>query len=141
MLDDGTPHPPADGTAGYRRLTAEESPGDAVEFFTTRAVGLPPEFAAQARSSPAWAGLEEARVRLAYDAEIMGDYLLPKQRASQVTASTIVLSGDASFGFLTATAPALARALPDGQAWTLVGQTHDVDPDVPTPVLAQFFAG
>ena len=141
VLDDGTPRPPLDGTAVYRRLSAEKRRGDAVAFFMTRAVGLPPEFAAQARSSPAWAELEEARVRLAYDAEIMGDYSLPKQRAAQVTASTLVLSGDASFGFLTATALALARALPDGQACTLEGQTHDVDADVLAPVLAEFFAG
>lgn len=39
---------------------------------------------------------------------------------------------------LPAAAEALAAALPYGQARTLEGQTHDIDPTVLGPVLAEF---
>jgi pimeloyl-ACP methyl ester carboxylesterase len=139
VLDYGTPRPSAPSAPVHRRLL--EGGGDAVEFFMARAVGLPPEYAAQVRNSPAWAELEQARAQLAYDAEIMGDYSLPRQRAGQVTASTLVLWGDASFPFLAATAAACAHALPDGRALRLEGQSHVVDSDVLARVLAEFFAG
>jgi pimeloyl-ACP methyl ester carboxylesterase len=138
VLDYGTPRPSAPSAPVHRRLL--EGGGDAVEFFMARAVGLPPEYAAQVRNSPAWAELEQARAQLAYDAEIMGDYSLPR-RAGQVTASTLVLWGDASFPFLAATAAACAHALPDGRALRLEGQSHVVDSDVLARVLAEFFAG
>ncbi len=139
--DDGTPRPPHDTAAVFRRLVAEGRRGDAVEYFMTRVVGLPPKFAAQARSAPWWPAQEALAHTLAYDAEIMGDYSLPKGRAARVTVPTLVLCGDMSFPFLATTAAQLAAAVPDERTQILEGQSHDVDPDVLAPALTAFFRG
>jgi pimeloyl-ACP methyl ester carboxylesterase len=134
------PRPPSDTARTYTELVAAGRRGDAVEFFMTKVVGLPPEFAAQARNAPWWAAQEALAHTLAYDATIMGDYSLPAERAASVTVPTLVLDGGASFGFLGETAQALADLLPNGQRRTLEGQGHDVDPQVLAPVLVEFFA-
>jgi pimeloyl-ACP methyl ester carboxylesterase len=78
---------------------------------------------------------------LTYDATIMGEFSLPTEQAASVTAPTLVIAGEASFPFMRATAKSLKAALPDGQAHTLEGQTHDVAPQVLAPVLEKFFLG
>ncbi len=107
----------------------------------TRVVGLPPDVAAQARRAPWWPAQEALAHTLAYDAEIVADYALPKRRAARVTVPTLVLCGDMSFPFLATTAAQLAEAVPDGRTQTLEGQTHDVDPDALAPALTAFFRG
>ncbi len=104
-----------------------------------KVVGMPPEFVAQARSSPWWPAQEALAHTLAYDATIMGDYSLPTERAAQVTIPTAVLDGGASFPFLHPTALALAAALPNGRQRTLEGQSHDVAAEVLAPALTEFF--
>jgi pimeloyl-ACP methyl ester carboxylesterase len=131
--------PPADQVEQYKRMIAEDRRGDAVEYFMTKVVGMPAEFVAQARTQPWWPAQEALAHTLAYDATIMGDYSLPTERASSVKAPTLVISGGASFPFMRETAEALAKALPHGQTRNLEGQSHDVDPAILAPVLAEFF--
>jgi pimeloyl-ACP methyl ester carboxylesterase len=138
ILDENA-RPPADQVEQYNQMIAEGRRGDAVEYFMTRVVGMPAEFVAQARTQPWWPAQEALAHTLAYDATIMGDYSLPTERASAVKASTLVISGGASFPFMRETAEALAKALPNGQTRNLEGQSHDVDPAVLAPVLAEFF--
>ena len=104
-------------------------------------VGLPPDFVAYARTQPFWQAQEALAHTLAYDATIMGDYSLPVERATSVSAPTIVIAGGASFPFMRETAQALAEVIPDAQHRTLEGQEHNVSPDVLAPVLVEFFAG
>jgi pimeloyl-ACP methyl ester carboxylesterase len=106
-----------------------------------KVVGMPAEFVAFARTQPFWAGQEAIAHTLAYDATIMGDYSAPLERAASLTVPTIVIAGGGSFRFMRETAQALADALPNGQARTLEGQEHNVDPAVIGPVLKGFFAG
>jgi len=138
-VPEGGPRPPADTASTFTELVAAGRRGDAVEFFMTKVVGLPPEFAAQARNAPFWASQEALAHTLAYDATIMGDYSLPSERAASVKVPTLVLDGGASFDWMSETARALADTIPDGQHRTLEGQTHDVAPDVLAPVLKEFF--
>jgi pimeloyl-ACP methyl ester carboxylesterase len=138
---DGYPRPPADTARTYTDLVAAGRRGDAVEFFMAKVVGLPPEFVAQARNAPWWPAQEALAHTLAYDATIMGDYVLPTERAAAVTVPTLVLAGGASFPFMRVTAQALADALPDGQRRTLDGQEHNIDPAALAPVLVEFFNG
>jgi pimeloyl-ACP methyl ester carboxylesterase len=130
--------PPADQVERYNEMIAEGRRGDAVEYFMSRVVGLPPEFVAQARAQPFWEAQEALAHTLAYDATIMGDYSLPTERAGAVTAPTLVIAGGADFGWMRDTAQALADALSDGRTQILEGQGHDVDPSVLAPVLKEF---
>jgi pimeloyl-ACP methyl ester carboxylesterase len=140
IVDDSRPKPPADTASIYRQMVAEGRRGDAVEFFMTKVVGLPDEFAAFAKTQPWWPWQEALAHTLAYDAEVMGDYSLPADEVARVTVPTLVLDGGASFDFLGATAEALAKALPNGQRRSLEGQEHNVDPAVLGPALVEFFA-
>jgi hypothetical protein len=50
----------------------------------------------------------------------------------------LVITGDAGLPFMPDAARTLSRAIPQGQLRMLAGQTHDVDPGVLAPVLAEF---
>jgi pimeloyl-ACP methyl ester carboxylesterase len=137
---DGRSDLPADTASVYRGLVAAGRRGDAVEYFMAKVVGLPPDFVAGARQAPFWAQQEALAHTLAYDAEIMGDYRIPVERAKAVHVPTIVINGGASFGFMGETADALAKLIPNAQRRTLDGQRHDADPAVLAASLKQFFA-
>jgi pimeloyl-ACP methyl ester carboxylesterase len=138
ILDESR-RPPADLVERYDEMIAAGRRGDAVEYFMSKVVGLPPEFVAYARTQPFWQAQEALAHTLTYDATVMGDYLLPVERAAAVTIPTLVIAGGASFPFIRETARALADVLPDGRHRTLEGQEHNVDPAVLAPVLVEFF--
>jgi pimeloyl-ACP methyl ester carboxylesterase len=123
----------------YERMVAEDRRGDAVEFFMSKVVGMPPEFVAGARSQPWWAQTEAIAHTLAYDARIMGDYEIPVDRAASVKVPTLVVAGGADMPWMRDTAKALADALPNGDVHILEGQGHNVDFNLLAPVLAGFF--
>ena len=139
-MPDGMPTPPADQVEQYERMVAEGRRGDAVEYFMSKVVGMPPEFVAGARSQPWWSATEALAHTLAYDARIMGDYRIPTDRAANVKVPALVIAGGADMPFMRDTAAALAEALPDGETRFLDGQGHDVDMAVLAPVLMEFFA-
>jgi len=138
ILDENA-RPPKDQVEQYETMVAQGRRGDAAEYFMTKVVGMPPEFAAQARNEPWWPNQEALAHTLAYDARIMGDYSLPTDQASSVKVPTIVIAGGADMPFMRETAQALADALPDGQVRFLDGQGHNVDPTVLAPALKEFF--
>ena len=140
-IGEGRPRPAEDTASIYRKFVAEGKRGDAVEYFMAKVVGMPPDFVGIARSQPWWPAQEALAHTLAYDAEIMGDYVLPVERVAKVAAPTLVLTGSESFDWMDETAKAIVDALPDGQHRILEGATHDVDANILGPVLAEFFAG
>jgi pimeloyl-ACP methyl ester carboxylesterase len=131
--------PPPDTARTYTELVNAGRRGDAVEYFMTTVVGLPPEFAANARTQPWWPHQEELAHTLAYDATIMADYSVPAMRCAAVAVPTLVIDGAGSFDFMGATADAVAAAIPNAQRRTLEGQSHDVSADALAPVLKEFF--
>jgi pimeloyl-ACP methyl ester carboxylesterase len=133
------PRPPADQVEQYERMVAEDRRGDAVEYFMSKVVGMPPEFVAGARSQPWWGKTEALAHTLAYDARIMGDYNIPIDVAAAVKVPTLVLAGGADMPWMRDTATALGDALPNGEVRFLDGQGHDVDPTVLARALEQFF--
>ena len=139
MADESAPFPPADTAGTYERLVAEGRRGDAVEYFMAQVVRMPPEFVAWARNEPFWAGQEAIAHTLAYDAYVMGDYKLPRERVAGVATPTIVLSGGASPDWIQTTAETVAALMPDGTYRNLEGQQHNVDPAVLAPPLVDFF--
>jgi pimeloyl-ACP methyl ester carboxylesterase len=120
-------------------MIAEGRRGDAVEYFMTKVIGMPPEVVAGARSQPWWGATEALAHTLAYDARIMGDYTIPNDLVASVKVPTLVIAGGADFPWMRQTAKALADALPDGEARILEGQGHDVDMAVLAPALKEFF--
>jgi len=139
ILDENA-RPPSDQVEQYERMIAEGRRGDAAEYFMTKVVGMPPEFVADARTQPWWAGQEAVAHTLAYDARIMGDYSIPTQTAASVKVPTLVLAGGADMPFMRETAQALADAIPDGEVRFLDGQGHNVDPTVLAPALKEFLS-
>jgi pimeloyl-ACP methyl ester carboxylesterase len=139
-IPEGWPRPPEDTAERFETMVAEGRRGDAVEFFMAKVVGMPPEFVAGAREQPFWPATEALAHTLAYDARIMGDYRIPKDRVAEVKAETLVIAGGADMPFMRETAQALADALPNGSVRFLDGQGHDVDTAVLAPVLKGFFA-
>jgi pimeloyl-ACP methyl ester carboxylesterase len=139
FVPEGVPRPPEDQVSQYETMIAEGRRGDAVEYFMTRVIGMPPEVVAGARSQPWWGATEALAHTLAYDARIMGDYTIPNDLVASVKVPTLVIAGGADFPWMRQTAKALADALPDGEARILEGQGHDVDMAVLAPVLKEFF--
>ena len=138
-IEDPAARPPADTVDTYERLVAEGRRSDAVEYFTAKVVGLPPEFVAFAKTQPFWAAQEKIAHTLAYDGRIMGDYSIPTEQAKDVTQPTIVLAGESSFPFFLRTVAVLGDAIPKGESKTLAGQEHNVSPEVIGPALKEFF--
>ncbi len=126
-------------------LLASGRRGDAVEYFMTNAVGVPPEIVAQMRSSPMWPALERAAHTLPYDAAIMGDNMagtpLPAEKWASVAMPVLVTDGGASPEWARNAVQAIVDVLPNAQRRTLEGQTHAVDPKLLAPVLEEFFDG
>jgi pimeloyl-ACP methyl ester carboxylesterase len=137
---DPSMRPPADTAKTFTDLVSAGKRGDAVEFFRVKVVGMPAEFAEQAKSQPWWGATEALAHTLAYDATIMDDYSPPAARAKNVKAPTLVLTGGASFPFMRETAEVLVKALPNGETRVIEGQSHDIAADALVPVLAEFFA-
>ncbi|HEX2068897.1 MAG TPA: alpha/beta hydrolase [Actinomycetota bacterium] len=131
--------PPADQAERYDEMIAAGRPGDALEYFMTKVVGMPAEMVADMRAQPWWAAQERHAHTLAYDARIMGDYSLPVETAASVTVPTLVVAGGADMPWMPETARALADALPDGRVRLLEGQGHNVDDQILAPVLVEFF--
>jgi pimeloyl-ACP methyl ester carboxylesterase len=111
-IDDPAARPPSDTVETYERLVAEGRRSDAVEYFTAKVVGLPPEFVAFAKTQPFWAAQEKIAHTLAYDGRIMGDYSIPVEKAKDVTQPTIVVAGESSFPFFLQTVAVLATRSP-----------------------------
>jgi pimeloyl-ACP methyl ester carboxylesterase len=139
FVPEGFPQPPADQVEQYETMIAEGRRGDAVEYFMTKVVGMPAEFAAQARTQPWWGATEAIAHTLAYDARVMRSIDDPEKLAARVQTPTLVLAGTV-VPWMSVEANALADALPNGRARVLEGQSHDVDMDVLAPELKDFFA-
>jgi len=120
-------------------VLAQDRKGDALGLFMML-VGMPPDHLEGARKLPMWPMWEAVAHTLPYDAAALGeDGSVPAEKAARITVPTLVMDGSASFPFMNTTAVALAKALPNGEHRTLEGQTHEVSPEVLTPVLEEFF--
>ena len=145
IVDDSRPPLPEDYVQQLNELIAADRRGDAVEFFMTRAVGVPTEYLAPMQSDPMWKEFEAVAHTLAYDGTVMGDTMsgrpLPARRWATATSTTLVISGGNSEAFFHHGAQALVDALPDAKHRVLEGQDHAVAPEALAPVLRKFFAG
>jgi hypothetical protein len=95
------------------------------------------------RRTPRWAELEAMAPTMAYDSEIMGDVstggAVPTDLAGRVRTEPLVLVGGANPAWMIDVCRQVADALPNGQHRVLESQEHVVPPDLPVPVLEEFF--
>ncbi|WP_141575336.1 alpha/beta fold hydrolase [Actinomadura sp. WMMA1423] len=124
-------------------LLADGRRGDALALFMTT-VGMPEEMIRQMRGAPMWPALEALAPTLAYDSAVMDDAatggVLPEDLLGRVTVPALVLDGGDSPSWMRDIARLTAAHLPAGTHRTLEGQTHDVDPAVLAPALAEFLS-
>jgi pimeloyl-ACP methyl ester carboxylesterase len=144
IVDDTHAPLPADYVPHLKQLIAEGRRGDAVEYFMTDAVGIPPEYVAGMRADPMWPGLEAVAHTLHYDGTIMGNNMAGKPLSPQTWASAtmpiLVATGGVSEPFMQNGNAALVEALPNAERTIIVGQDHNVASDALAPVLIEFFS-
>ena len=138
IVDGSRPKVRSDYKAELESRLAQGRRGDMVELFFTDAVGMPAAFVAQMRQSPWWPAQEAVAHTTIYDATLMGDYSLPRDKLARIKVPTLVLDGGQST-WLSASADAVASAIPNAQRRTLAGQQHNVEPAVIAPALIAFF--
>jgi pimeloyl-ACP methyl ester carboxylesterase len=145
IVDDSRPPVPGDYVPQLEARIADGRPGDAVEYFLTRAIGMPAEMVGGMRQSPMWPDMEAVAHTISYDGRFMEGTMsggpLPADRWAPVAAPVLVVDGGASPPWLHNAADALASVLPSATRRTLEGQTHAVDTEILAPVLIEFFAG
>ncbi len=139
IVDDSKARPPADYKKQLSEMIASGRRGEVIEFFFTTIVGMPGEFVAQMRQAPFWSSMEALAHVLVYEADVMEDYSFPADRMGSVTVPTLVLDGG-MVPWMTNSADAVAKALPNAQRRTLEGQTHDVAAEALGPALEEFFS-
>ena len=127
-------------TQQLSEMLAADRKRDAVALFMML-VGAPPDQVEGMRQHPLWPMWESVAPTLAYDhiADLGEDASVPTDRAAQVSAPTLIMTGTASFPFMHTTAVTLANAMSNGQHRTLEGQTHEVSAEALAPVLIEFF--
>jgi pimeloyl-ACP methyl ester carboxylesterase len=145
IVDGSFPPVPGDMAQVLATLVAAGRRDDAVGHYMTRALGVPADVVATMRDSPYWAQWEATAHTLAYDFTIMAGTVsgrpLPAGRWAAISVPTLVMDGGASPAQMHSGAQALADLLPTAERRTLPGQTHDVDVEVLTGVLTEFFCG
>jgi pimeloyl-ACP methyl ester carboxylesterase len=143
MVDKSRAPLPKDYREHLGELLTSGRRGEAVEYFMTIAVGVPPEAVAQMRRAPTWAKMESAAHTLAYDQTVMDNCQtgnsLPADRWTTATMPVLVFDGGASPAWMRNAVQALVDILPSAKRFTLEGQTHRIDPAVLAPVLIEFF--
>jgi pimeloyl-ACP methyl ester carboxylesterase len=116
--------------------------GDAVTYFMRKMVGVPaPVVVVMRLMFWIWRKLAAVAHTLPYDAAVMGAWTAPAARLATVAVPTLAMDGEKTDLRLHRAVQAVADALPNVQRRTLKGQTHNVSPEVITPVLVEFFAG
>jgi pimeloyl-ACP methyl ester carboxylesterase len=138
ILEGTRPPVPQDYMEQLAQMLREGRRGDMIELFLTKAVGMPAEFVAPMRQSPFWAAQEAFAPTLVYDATLMGDFSLPKERIAKATVETLVIDGG-TVPWMSQAAQAVADTLPHAQRYTIAGQPHNVADEAMAPVLIEYF--
>jgi pimeloyl-ACP methyl ester carboxylesterase len=143
IVDEGRPPLPDDYVAHLNALVAAGRRGNAVEYFMTKAVGMPAEAVIPMRDQPFFAGLEAIAHTIAYDGSFVASVMLgkplPNERWASVRVPLLVTASNGSPTWLQNGGQALVAMLPHAQRRTLEGTFHDVAPDVLAPVLIEFY--
>jgi pimeloyl-ACP methyl ester carboxylesterase len=142
ILDRDGPEPIDDYIETLDGFVAAGKPGEAMAYFLQRVAEMPQEAIEQFRASPAWPAFEAVGHTIAYDGRIMDPFSkgepIPPGRWDAATQPTLVFAGGDSPAWMQSAAAKVAEALPDGEARTLPGQTHQFDPEVLAPAMLEY---
>ncbi|HEX8919128.1 MAG TPA: alpha/beta fold hydrolase [Chloroflexota bacterium] len=143
VVDDSRPPLPEEYLAYLHDLISQGRRGDAVQYFMSRAVGVPEEMLDGMRRDPMWASLEAAADTLPYDGEVMGDTMsgkaLPAHRWDSVEAPALVMAGGASPAWIQHAAQALAGTLPRCKYRVLEGCDHSAVTTAPVDLATTMY--
>jgi len=99
IVDDSRPPLPKEYVDHLDELVASDRRGEAVEYFMTVAVGMPPEMVTPMRDAPMWKSLEDIAHTIAYDGRMMGEHMsgapLPSDWSS-IDVPNLVIGGGVS---------------------------------------------
>lgn len=126
--------PRADHAGKIASLVSAGKRGEAVEYFQTQLVGIPPDIVVQLRNAPFRPGLEAMAHTLVYETLICTDTELEAELGS-IGAPTLVLAGETSPPPLQAAARALANEVPNAHYQSVAGVGHDLVPEVLGPIV------
>ena len=122
-------------------LLARGNRGGAVKYFMKDMVGAPAFVLVMLRMMPwVWRKLEAVAHTLPYDAAVMTEFRVPRERFAKIEAPTLVMNGAKTDDRLKRAARAIAEAVPHARHRELPGQTHNVSPDVLAPAVVEFAA-
>jgi pimeloyl-ACP methyl ester carboxylesterase len=131
------------GGAAYagqlQRLLASGNRGGAVKYFMQDMVGAPAAMVVVMRLMRwIWRKLEAVAHTLPYDAAVMTEFRIPRARFASIRTPALILNGSKTDQRLKDAARAIAEAIPGARHHELAGQTHNVKPDVLSPVVVDF---
>ena len=91
------------------------------------------------RGQPHWPLFEAVAPTLAYDHAVLGDGMVPRERAARVRVPALVANGGQSPEFFARAAQATAAAIPGAQHRVLEGSAWgQADPEALAPLLREF---
>lgn len=139
IVDDSRAPLPTDYVSHLEELVTADKREEAVEYFMTAGAGIPIEFVAPMRGTPALAWMASVAHTLAYDGRVVDGMTLRPDVVAGISIPTLVLDGGTT-PWLSAGARALTAAMPTAATHReLTGQQHDVAPDAIAPALIEFF--
>ncbi|MGN7941156.1 alpha/beta fold hydrolase [Virgibacillus sp. 6R] len=127
IIDDSRPPVPREYVEHLNKLIKEDRRSDAVEYFMSKALGIPLEYLEHMKSDPSWKIMENLAHTLAYDGMIMGETQLgnplPTDRWDVNIPVTIII-GENSEPYFHKAAKSLVELLPLAKYEKLMGQDH-----------------
>lgn len=140
IVDDSRSPAPPEYVEHQEALVAAGRRTDAVEYFMTQMIGVPPEYLPMMKQDPTWQEMERYAHTYAYDGRIMRGLQdgtpLPTDRWS-IDAPVAVAVGGNGEAFIRSGAQALASVLPNVTVLTLPEHDHSAFWMAPEPVAAQ----
>ena len=132
------PYVDVDGTRGAKRhevrlreLVASGQRGDAITYFMRDMVGAPAFVAVMMKLMPwVWRKLVAVAHTLPYDAAVMTEFAVPRDRFAAIRRPVLVMNGSKTDPRLKDAARAIAATVPGALHEELAGQTHNVGPRV-----------
>lgn len=145
MVDPHDKLPAPDYGQRLDELVATGDRRGAVKHFMRNAMGIPAPLVTLMRFMPMWKELEANAMTLPYDWAALGEHNMRGEplRTSEwasVTVPTLVVYGAKSPTNLQKGSRAVAKVLPDAEARTLEGVSHNLKVKPLAPMLLEFFA-
>lgn len=128
----------------HAEMAALSAKGDAAGMMATflAGVGMPPEALEGFRQSPAWPAFAAIGLTIEHDYRVMAEATDGDRHPARwqtIEAPVLVVNGDASYPFIDAGAAWVASGVKGAIRQVLAGQSHEFDPKVLGPVIAEFF--